>query len=225
MIKLIQRVFIALFPMILLSACSSGVTSSNAGGAGTNTGNTGLLMFAVLVPDAGPYYAFHDCSPSGIPSQGISVGDGIDDTVVKSNFGTITITVQDPSNIYFSQSQGVTFDSYTVSFQPTSNGPPLSSRTYTQTIVVVLARDAAPVASPATGILLVDADTTKREYERKDSGTTNTYNITVTYRGRDFISGEPVSVTVNANIEIAGCEGIEAPIDPEPEPGVPDLVI
>ena len=180
MIKLIQRVFIALFPIILLSACSSGVTSSNAGGSGTNSGNTGLLLFAILAPESGPYYAFHDCTPS--PPD----GDGIDDTVVKSNFGDITITVQDPSNIYFSQTQGVTFDSYTVSFQATSNGPPLSSRNYTQTIVVALAGSADPVSSPDTKILLVDADTTKREYERKDSGTTNTYNITVTYRGREL---------------------------------------
>lgn len=212
MINFTRRICIALSPLLLLSACSSGVTTSNAGGAGTNSGNTGLLMFAVLEPDPGPYYAFHDCSPAGNPNTGTDIGDGIDDTVVESDFGDITITVQDPSGIYFSQSQGITFDSYTVSFQPTSNGPPLSSRTYTQTIVVVLAGSNSPVSSPATQILLVDADTTKREYERKDSGSTNTYNITVTYRGRDFISGQPVSVTVNANVELAGCAGTGDPV-------------
>ena len=201
MITPTRRIILTLIPLFLLGAsCSSGVDQSSAGGAGTNTGTTGLVIFAVVEPEEFSSNAFSvDCT---VPP------DGTIDTFPETDTGSFTVTVSDPQNVFGTgPQQGVTLQSYVVSYTPINQGIPIpltpKSRGQTQNIPL-----SGTTASTLTfTVILVDLET-KAEYASRDSGSANTYNVTVTYTGRDFVSGQTVQVVATTQMELgAFCPG------------------
>lgn len=182
-----------LLSLFLFSACSPGVDPSSAGGVGTNSGTTGLILFATLTPENFSSNAFAiDCT---VPP------DGVIDEFPTTDSGDFSVTVQDPTGIFATQSQGITLDTYVVSYTPINQGVPipLTPKSRGQTQVIPLGGGTS--SSLSFTVILIDLET-KAEYATRDSGSPNTYNVTVTYQGRDFISGTPVQVVATAQMEL-----------------------
>lgn len=217
MTKIMHFLYLILLPTLLVSACSSGVTQSKAGGAGSNTGSTGLLAFGTVEPNPTISNAVADCTP--VPTAGAGGatatgrGDGINDTARQPVVGTLTATVQDPRGIYAFpfQPQGVTYDSYTITYTGVTTGAPsLTPKNFRVTINISLGGVATPV-TVTDSIILMDLQTLA-EYASKDSGSPNTYTLRITYRGRDFINGEPITMVINHQVQVGGfCGTSELP--------------
>lgn len=217
MTKITRLLCLTLLPAFLISACSSGVTQSKAGGAGTNTGSTGLLVFGTVEPNPTVSNAFVDCTPAptpAVPGPATPRGDGIADTVRQPIVGELTATVQDPRGIYAFpfQPQGVTYDSYSIRYTPiTAGSTPLSPRNFQAITITIPLQGVTTPVSVTDSIILMDLETLK-QFEGRDSGSPNTYALTITYRGRDFIKGEPITMVINHQVQVGGfCSGFELP--------------
>ena len=217
MTKIIRVLCFSLLPALLVSACSSGVTQSKAGGAGTNTGNTGLQVFGTVEPNPTVANAVADCTPAPTAGGGGATatgrGDGINDTARTPVVGELMATVQDPRGIYAFpfQPQGVTYDSYTINYTGvTAGAPQLAPKTFRVTITIPLQGVTTPV-TVTDSIILMDLQTLA-EYASKDSGSPNTYSLRITYRGRDFINGSPITMVINHQVQVGGfCGTSELP--------------
>lgn len=214
MIKIMRVLSLALLPALLLSACSSGTTQSKAGGVGTNTGSTGLVLFASIEPAQSQW-------PVANAGNGCLVNPITPETSLNALTAEITFTLHDPRGIYAFpfQPQGVTFDSYTVTYQPVSPfAPKLGSRNFRSiTANIPLNGSTAPVTLTDRVIIMDTA--TLREWLSKDSRSPDTYAVTITYRGHDFINGEPINLVVKHQVILsAPCvEDVEAVV-PAPAP-------
>ncbi|MFC1681459.1 hypothetical protein ACFL1S_06725 [Pseudomonadota bacterium] len=196
--KCVRTLFFALFPAIFLSACGSGTSASNAGGAGTNTGTTNYILFA----STDPTFTSSDTGACVDP-----VTDLPDPKLIETDPVTLNITLQDQTTgLTTLQNRGVTFDNYRLVYTPINQGIPipLTPRQRALTVPVPLPNGATSTAV-AVDIVLVDLET-KAEYISRDSGSVNTYNVTITYLGRDFITNQPVTLVTNTQMEIGALE-------------------
>jgi hypothetical protein len=192
--KYVRTLFFVLFPAIFLSACGSGVSTSNAGGAGTNTGTTQYILFASVSPT----FTSSDTGACFDPVTGLP-----DFNLVTTDTVTLNVTLQDPTaGLTLQQNRGVTFDSYRLVYNPINQGIPipLTPKQRALTAPVPLPNGATTTTS-AILIVLVDIET-KAEYVSRDSGSVNTYNVSITYYGRDFITNQPVTLVTNTQMEI-----------------------
>ncbi len=191
-----RRLILALAAPLVLAACSSGggTSDSGSGVAGFNTGTTGLFIVAVLTPE--------NFSSDAFPSDCDEPPDDVIEQRISTDTGTITVTVRDTSIVTTTANKGIVFSSYTVSFSPVSAGAPaLASRTHGQSIPVILGT--SDEASAEAEVILVELDTTKAEFRAKNpTGVTYTYSVTVTLRGSRIDTGQSVSVSARAPIEI-----------------------
>lgn len=184
----------AIATAMMLAGCSGSGVSSGAGGApGTDSGNTGLLIYATVTPDT------H--SSDVLPSDCDLDEEGKIDQFIHTDLGTINITVQDRnSNPLFQQ--GVTFNGYKLTYNPlSSNAPGLRARTQHATIPIAL--NGASQATVSQQIVLVDLNT-KEEYVRVSGATVKpySYTINITYYGRDWINNEQVKLVTNTQMEL-----------------------
>jgi hypothetical protein len=194
----IRALFAVLFPVIFLSACGSGAQTSTAGGPGTNTGGTGLILFGSVSPtftssDTGVCFTEITDPITGLPTFELDPNSTSTDSV------TLTITLTDPILGFTTKpNQGITFDTYRLVYTPINQGIPipLTPRTRALTTPVPLASSPASVI-----IVLVDLET-KNEYRLRDSGSVNTYNVRITYTGRDFLTNQPATLVVDTQMEI-----------------------
>lgn len=211
MLIVMQRLFVILFTAIFVSACGSGATTSKAGGAGTNTGSTGLLLFASIEPAESQW-------PEATAGDGCAVDPLTPETSLAAVTAEITITLQDPRGIYAFpfQPQGVTFDSYTITYQPVSPGAPQLSPRNFRSITANISLNGVTTPVTVTDNIIVMDVATLREWLSKDSRSPDTYALSITYRGRDFVNGEPINLVVRHQIVlIAPCEeAAVAPAEP-----------
>ncbi len=192
--KHVRTLFFALFPAVFLSACGSGTSASNAGGPGTNTGTTQYILFASV-------------SPTFLSSN---TGQCVDETTglpdpepIETDTVTLNITLQDPTaGLTTLQNRGVTFDNYRLVYTPINQGIPipLTPRQRALTVPVPLPNGSTST-TVAVEIVLVDLET-KLEYISRDSASPNTYNVKITYQGRDFITNQPVTLVTDTQMEI-----------------------
>lgn len=209
MIKYVRTLFFVLFPAIFLSACGSGVSSSNAGGAGTNTGSTQYIVFAGVSPTFTSSNTGACIDELGLPNF----------DPVSTDTVTLNITIQDPTaGLTTQQNRGITFDSYRLVYTQINQGIPipLTPKARALTAPIPLPNGATQVTQSVV-IVLVDIET-KAEYVRRDSGSVNTYNVNITYQGRDFVTNQPITLVTDTQMEIGAfdCEDvdIEQPIEP-----------
>jgi len=179
--------------VLTLAACSSGVSNSGAGAAGTScaNGELNLVCTAVLDPNNDSIDVFIDVDEEGEPTS--NVGPATDTA-------DLTITLADPLGEFSNTFQGVTFETFDVNFDSGQGGAPsLGTRRFTQTFSLQLSDS---TASGTVEIPLVD-QVTKAEFAEQASGSTvYPYVVTVRATGRDFATNSLVVVTARANIEI-----------------------
>ena len=191
-----RRLLIALAVPLVLVGCSSGggTSGSGSGIAGVSSGTTGLVIVGVL--DAESFSSDTLASDCTVPP------DGVIDQFVTTDLGTMTITVRDTSIVATSNNKGVNFQTYSVSFRPVSAGAPaLATRSFSKSFSIILG--GSDEASAQTSVVLVELDTTKPEFNAKNTtGGVFTYSVSVTYRGSRIDTGEAVSVTASTNIEL-----------------------
>jgi hypothetical protein len=190
-----RRMLLALALSVVLAGCSSGGGTSGGGStAGLTAGTTGLTIIATLTPDT--------FSSDTVASDCTVPPDGEIEQRLTSDNGSVTITIRDNSLVSTGTEKGVLFTSYTVNFNPVSAGAPaLSSRTQGQNLAVLLGD--GKEADGTVSVVLVELDTTKPEFRAKNTtGSVFTYSISVVFRGTRVDTGEIVSVTATAPMEL-----------------------
>ena len=201
----IRILFAVLLPVILLSACGSGAKSSAAGGPGTSSGSPGLNLFASVTPS-------FTSSDTGICFNPITGAP--DFHTVSTDSVSLIITLTDQTLGFTTiPNQGITFDEYRLVYTPINQGIPIPLTPKTRALTTPVPLAASPVT---VSIVLVDLET-KAEYASRDSGSVNTYNVRITYRGRDFLTQQPATLVVDTQMEIgAFCDE---------DPDVPPVVV
>ena len=215
MIILMQRLFVILFFAAFVSSCGSGATTSKAGGAGTNTGNTGLLLFASIEPAESHWPLTNagngcDVALGAEPlTPGTHLAQLTPETSLTAVTAEITFTLQDPRGTYAFpfQPQGVTFDSYTVTYQSVSPGAPQLSQRNFRSITANISLNGSTDPVTVTDQVIVMDTATLREWLSVDSRSPDTYALTIQYRGHDFVNGEPINLVVRHQVVLsAPCE-------------------
>jgi len=198
--------FLALVTSVLLSACSSGGSTSTGGSqvGGNNAGSTGLIIYATLSMDSFSIdvssvkcdYVYDPDNPTEVEYE----------SPITTDTGTMTITVEDTSVVSTSSNKAVHLTDYTVSFQRKSSGSPtLTARDYSNSATMFLGDGGN--ATLALDVIIADLAGTKAEFRdqaRDQYGFVygvDSYVVTVTYRGRRGDTGEAVSVSATAHIE------------------------
>ncbi len=185
------RLFGILVTIFTLSACSSGVSNSGAGGAGTNCGGVDLVCFAALsVDDSTSIDTLND------PEEGEEEAT----TLPASNSGVLSITINDPLGRFEKVFQGATFTRYDITFSSGDGGAPnLGPRQVFNTLTIILTNGTGSEDIP---LLLVD-QVTKDQFRDQSSGSTvYPYVVTVRASGRDIATNTPITVVASTNIEI-----------------------
>lgn len=196
-----QRMLTAIIAPLVLAACSSGEGTSGSGGgvAGVNSGSTGLSIFATLAAESFSSDAWEsDCDEDE---------EGIIEQRISSDLGSASITVRDTSLVTTNTNKGVLFNSYTVSYQGISGGAPaLASRVQGESVPIFLGN--ADTASAEVSVVLVELDTTKAEFRRKNpTRNVYTYRVTTTFRGVRTDTNQAVTVSASTPIEFGDfCE-------------------
>lgn len=196
-----SRLFVILLSMTL-AACSSGVSNSGAGGAGTDTGDTDLIATAVLQPETFSSDAF----ATVVEGEGEGEGEGEeaaaeDIQLVSADFADMEITITDPLGRWSRVFQGATFTLFRINFLRVNGGAPnLGQRDVAQDLTIVLD---GGTGSGSVNIPLVD-NVTKKEFRQQqpDSGTPQVYTVQVRAFGRDFATNTQIVVEARATIEI-----------------------
>jgi len=191
------RLFGILATILTLAACSSGVSNTGAGAAGTNcaAGELNLVCHAVLDPTNDSIDVFIDVDEEGEP---------VSDVGPATDTATFEVTISDPLGEFSNTFQGVTFETFDVSFDSGQGGAPnLGTRRFTQSFSLTLS---GSTVTGSTIIPLVD-QVTKAEFANQASGSTvYPYVVTVRATGRDFATNNVVVVVARANIEIGNFE-------------------
>lgn len=175
---------------LALTGCSSDVSSTGAGGAGTNCGN--LVCTALLEPDtfsSDAYATDTDMPPDGIP-----------DELVSADFADLTITISDPLGEFSRVFQGATFNRFRVTFRRVNGGAPvLGPRDVGAAINITLSDG---TGTGTVSIPIVD-NVTKKEFRDQASGSTVfVYTVVVQAFGKDFATNSNLVVEGRATIEI-----------------------
>ena len=190
--KKLTSILIALY---LIAGCSSGGgVNAGAGGSGTFTTDSGLLLSASLAPIGGVSVdAF--ISLCEIDAE---TGEPTFEAGITTKLGTFTVTVVDATDLTGGLfPRGITLDSYTVEFVGQRPGAPsLTTRTFAETFSILTGNG----TSSAT-VVLMDLDTIDREFQGQSSRSIVSYVVTVTFRGRD-LNGEFLQVVASTFLEI-----------------------
>lgn len=186
------RLFGILATILTLAACSSGVSNTGAGAAGTNctAGELNMVCTASLSVD-----------PTTIDVCATDTdGDGEPDEQATTDTGTMTIRIRDPLGEFSNTFQGVTFETYDVSYDSGDGGAPnLGSRRFTQTLSIELTDS---TGEGSVTLPLFDP-TTKREFSQQASCSTfYPYVVTVRATGRDFATNSQVVAVARINVQL-----------------------
>jgi len=193
----IRTLFAVLLPVLFLSACGSGANTSTAGGPGTSTGSSGLILFGTVTPT----FTSSDTGECPIPNA------------VTTDTVSLSITLTDPTaGLTLKPNQGITFDTYRLVYTPINQGIPIPLTPKTRALTTPV-----PLGTTAVIIVLVDIET-KAEYVSRDSGSVNTYNVRITYSGRDFLTNQPATLVVDTQMEIGALSCTAPPAAPVPAP-------
>jgi len=191
------RLFGILGLILTLAACSSGVSNTGAGAAGTNCtgGGLDLVCTATVEPSNFSIDVYTDVDEQGQP---------VSDTSPATDTITMNITVTDPLGEFSQVFQGVTFQTFDISFDSGQGGAPnLGTRRFTETLNITLVDS---VGSGSATFPMVD-QVTKKQFAQQASGSTVfPYVVTVRATGRDFATNTPVVVVARTNIEIGNFE-------------------
>jgi hypothetical protein len=174
-----------------LAACSSGVSNSGAGAAQTDckSGDLNLICTMQITVNA-----------TSVNAYGTTVGSTAD-ALIDSTMGTLDINVVDPLGTFTHIFQGITWQTYDVSFSSgRAKAPVLGQRRYTSTLVITLTNN---TGEGTISIPIVDG-VTKKEFRNQDqhSGHVFPYVVTVRATGTDFATGHHVFVVARTTIEI-----------------------
>lgn len=183
-------ILFAIASLFTLAACSSGVSESAGGGAGTTTGGTDLVANATLDPETFSSDAFATDTDD----------DGEADQLVSVDNATLTITISDPLGKFSRVFQQITFNTFEVRFiKGNGAAPTLGPRSVGGSLTITL--DEGTGDGQIT-IPLVD-NVTKREFRDQASGST-IFNYTAQVRaiGSDTATGSRIVVTARTTIEI-----------------------
>ena len=190
--KKLTSILIALY---LIAGCSSGGgVSGGAGGAGTFTTDSGLVLAASLTPIGGiSVDAFVT-----ICDVDMDTGEATVETGITTKLGTFTVTVVDATDLTGGLfPRGITLDSYTVEFAGQRPGAPfLTPRTFAETFSILSGNGTASAT-----VVLMDLDTIDREFQMQSSGSIVSYVVTVTFRGRD-LNGEFLQIVASTFLEL-----------------------
>jgi hypothetical protein len=184
------RLFLILSTITALTACSSGVSNTGAGGAGTNCGK--LVCTATLAPD--------NFSSDAFASDTDDPPDGVADELVSADFATMTITINDPLGQFSRVFQGATFNRFRVTFRRVNGGAPkLGPRDIADVINITLSDG---TGTGNTSLPIVD-NVTKQQFRDQASGSTVfVYTVVVEAFGKDFATNSNLVVEGRATIEI-----------------------
>lgn len=173
-----------------LTACGSGVNNQGAGAAGTNCGDVDLVCVMTIELDSISIDVF--ASDTDL--------DGFPDELLETDTATLNIVINDPLGVFANIFQGVTFQTYDVSYNSGDAGAPvLGARRFTKTLAITLnnSTGAGSVEIPFVDLV------TKRQYtNRTASGTVHVYVVTVRATGKDFATNTPVVVVARINVEM-----------------------
>lgn len=186
-----------------LAACSSGVSNSGAGAAGTNCkgGDLNLICTANISFDS-------TSTATSTASNGISIdayasdtnGDGQPDELVATDLCTLNISITDPLGTFAHTFEGVTFETFDISYATgKSHAPTLGTRRYTNTVSITLSGN---VGSGSVVLPCVDLVTKDEFVKQNTTYAVVPYVLTIRATGRDFATNSVVVVTARINIEI-----------------------
>lgn len=186
------RLFGILATILTLAACSSGVSNTGAGAAGTNCAGGELNMVCTASLSVDPT-TIDVCATD-------TDGDGEPDELATTDTGTMTIRVRDPLGEFSNTFQGVTFETYDVSYDSGDGGAPnLGTRRFTQTLSIELTDS---TGEGSVTLPLFDP-TTKREFSQQASCSTfYPYVVTVRATGRDFATNSQVVAVARINVQL-----------------------
>lgn len=186
-------ILLAMASLFTLAACSSGVSDSAGGGAGTTTGGTDLVANATLNPET--------FSSDAFPTDEDGDPDTTDDIqLVSVDNADLTITITDPLGRFSRVFQQVNFNTFEVRFiEGNGAAPNLGVRRVGGSLTVNLE---GGTGTGTVTIPLVD-NVTKKEFRDQASGST-VYNYTVEVRaiGSDIVTSSRIVVTARSTIEI-----------------------
>lgn len=197
-----------LVAIFTLTACSSGVSNSGGGAAGTNcaSGSLNMICTASIQMESFSIDAF----ASDLDS------DGFPDELIETDTGTFNVIISDPLGEFSGTFQGVTFETFDVSFESGQGGAPnLGTRRFTNTLSIELTGSSndGSIVIPIVDIV------TKRQFSQQASGSTVfPYVVTVRATGRDFATNSVVVAVARTNIEIGNfVESVPQPPEEEEE--------
>ena len=188
-----------------LTACSSGISNQGAGAAGTNCSRVELTCTMTISVESISIDAFASDTDF----------DGFPDELVESDLATLTIEINDPLGTWSNTFQGVTWQTYDISYNSGQGGAPnLGTRRFTGTFSITLSNS---TGSGSVTIPIVDL-VTKAEFSKQASGSTvYPYVVTVRATGRDFATGQEVVVVARINLELGDfVQSVPEPPDEEP---------
>ncbi|MEM7563075.1 MAG: hypothetical protein AAF353_08515 [Pseudomonadota bacterium] len=195
-----KKVTTVLLALYLLAGCSSGGgIEAGAGGEGTTTTNSGLVLASSVSPDGSfSVDAIIDiCELGSVDGEG-NVTEPTTESGLTTTPGTFTITVLDATDLTGGLfPRGITLDRYTVSYTGRRAGTPrLTTRTFSQTVSILSGN-----GTTTAPVILLDLDTLIREFVPQTSGSVVTYTVTVTFFGRD-LNGEPLRLVASTFLEV-----------------------
>lgn len=190
------RLFGILIATFTLAACSSGVSNSGAGGAGTNCGGVDLICTASL--------EVTDPAIDVLEEQEEEAEEGEDPEVVLTSpgtdFGTLNIVINDPLGRFDNVFQGATFTKYDITYRSGHGGAPnLGPRQFFNTLTINLTDG---TGDGDVSVPVVDQRTKKQFRDQSSGSTVFPYVVTVRASGRDIATNTPITVVASANIEI-----------------------
>lgn len=176
-----------------LAACSSGVSNTGAGAAsGTDckSNDLNLICTMVITMDSTDVDAYASDTNN----------DGFPDELLTNTNGTLDITVVDPLGTFAHIFQGITWQTYDVSYatgQP--KGPVLGQRRYTSTFSITLVNN---TGEGTVQIPIVDLVTKKEFSNHANPNRIYPYVVTVRATGTDFATGHHVVVVARITIHM-----------------------
>jgi hypothetical protein len=192
--KKLSAILIALY---LLAGCSSGGgTSGGAGGVGTFTSESGLLLAASLTPNG----SFSVDVIQSVCEIDPETGETTTEPGTMSILGTFTVTIQDITDLTNGLfPRGITLDKYTISYQQVGGRSNIALGTITnaQTFSLLSGN-----ATGSTTVVLASLSTTLDQFARVYPGAgIYTYIVTITYSGRD-LNNESITAVASTTIEM-----------------------
>jgi hypothetical protein len=182
---------------LIVLALLAGCGGTTEGDAGSSTGNTGLQLTA---SGAGVFSV--DCWQDS--KVDATTGDVTLETFY-TEMATVTFTISDYYGQYADQTQGVTFERYTMTFTSDVEGaPPLSSETIYNTISLPLAGNATVSSEVALEVFGLEKKTEFVAYYNASTPSEMpvSYTVTVTFYGKDWLTQTDITTQFRMNLEV-----------------------